>query len=173
MNKIAISDFLFRHFLSIFHRDDSKYPVSELVVFILLPIIVGFLFCLDISSLDSDFYAATISCYSIFAALLLSVQMALFGIFQRDNGEKKGKNADQESDRIKERRILIRELNANVSFLIFLSIVAIIISLLFIVMKISEKIEIFFTMSILSHFALVAIVVVKRAYTLFDKEYEI
>lgn len=170
--KIDLWLILSRHVSSLLERDDGRWPVSEYIIFFVMPVVGGWLFALDVPRLGDAFYGAVISCYSIFAALLLSVQMALFGIFQRRSNAAGGKGKVSEEMRLENRRTLIRELNANVSFLIALSVMGAMISVFFLTMKTWDALEVFLSTAIVLHFMVNLLVVIKRAYVLFDKEYE-
>lgn len=171
MNKISVWNLARRHWTSVLSRDDGKLPFSEVVIFIVLPIVVGILFSRDVASVSEGFHAALISCYSIFSALLLSVQMALFGIFQRQIAQKSQKDSMVEKGRIEARVDLIRELNANVAFLVLISIVAAAFSLVFLGLKMPEELEVFLSFFFVSLFLVNILLVIRRAYILFDVEY--
>lgn len=173
MEKINVWIILRRHFSSLIERDDNRLPITDTFIFYLFPLLCAWITSLDVEKIDRDIYSAAISTYSIFAALLLSVQMALFSIFLRQGNSLKGKQSKEEEDRIAERRRLIRELNANVSFLILLSVIAASLSLAFMLMKFPDKIEVFVSAGLFIHFGTVVLLVIKRTYILFDREYQI
>jgi hypothetical protein len=122
---------------------------------------------------DDAFYNLSITFFGIFIALLLNVQVAIFGILQR----KWEKPQDEhliaiQADKLKKRRELLAELNANLSYMTLLSCAALIAFLSFYVFDIGWNIPACATIFFYAHFVATLLMAIKRAHILFQKEYE-
>ena len=122
---------------------------------------------------DTNFYNLSITFFGIFIALLLNVQVAIFGIFQRKWEKPEDEHlASIQAEKLKERRALLGELNANLSYLVLFSCISLVSFLAFYVLKIDEKIPSCATFAIYTHFVLTLFMSVKRAHVLFQMEYD-
>ena len=103
-------------------RDAQSHEISKFdwILFFGLPLslaIAAFWICLYPSK---DVFNVSITFFGIFIALLLNMQVAAFGIFQR----KRAVPTDARLAEIQEKRLALRqqllgEMNANISYLIF------------------------------------------------------
>jgi hypothetical protein len=128
-------------------------------------------FCVVVGN---DVYSLAVSVFAIFAALLLSVQIALFGIFQRSwSAPVDKKLASKHSAALLHRRELLQELNTNISYLTVVCCVFIILLVCFYVMALWPDLELGVFCFLFFHFVLTLFMVIKRAHALFQKEYEV
>lgn len=170
--KIDFHQIVVDHFATL--RDDRKQKLSlaDVALFYVLPSVFAVaVYWLDFS-LERDVYNVSITFFGIFVALLLNVQVAIFGIFQR----KLDPPADVKllpmfNERIAKRRELLGELNANLSYLTFICCVALIVFLSLYAFDHTSSIAVAATILIYSHFLLTLLMTVKRTHILFQKEY--
>lgn len=170
--KINVIPIIVNHLRTLHNSGSTDIAAMDIFIFFFLPLIVSLIVCYGGHYIDKDTFSASISVFSIFAALLFSVQVAIFGVLQRDWGRNEGNTLDlPDSDKIRHRRELLRELNTNISYLIIISCASVIIYLL--LYSINEKSMIGTALSvwIFCHFILTLIMVIKRAYLIFDEEY--
>ena len=124
--------------------------------------------------MHKDIYNVSISAFAIFASLLLNVQIALFGIFQR---EKKLQDIIDPQDKrdyefIKIKKDLFSELNTNISYLIIVCCLCVMLFLMLYIIDTRKNIEIYLSFYFYSHFILTLLMIIKRTYAVFQREYE-
>lgn len=114
----------------------------------------------------------SISIFAIFSALLLSVQVSMYGVFRSARKEHNDPVLCA-SDKVKENniRILLKEINSNVSYLIFVSCFSVSIFLMFFASSVLARFEASISIFLYVHFLLTAAMVLKRAHEVFDAEY--
>lgn len=150
----------------------EKLCGEDFLIFFLLPIIIAIATCYYGTNLDKETYGISISVFSIFTALLLNVQIALFAVYQRAWTSLKDKNLDEiQQSEINLRNDLLREVNTNISYLIILSCFAVTIFLIFYMTKTESKFASSISFFIYIHFLFTLLMVIKRAHALFSKEY--
>ena len=111
---------------------------------------------------------------AIFAALLFSVQIALFSILQRDMSATTGVQAKSRTGverRLDERRELIREVNANISYLILIACLGVAMLLGFSLTPHLSLVRSIISTYLVCHFVLTILLIIARVHTLFDEEY--
>lgn len=171
--KINIFHIVVRHIATLRNEASGKVAIADVLVFYIFPAVVSFLILYSDVDVNKSVYGFSVSVFSIFAALLLSVQIALFGIFQRGWKTDGDPRKDVQSQRKRaERNNLLRELNTNISYLTVICCTFISLLIIFYVFKINEKIEIFVFFYVFIHFVLTLFMVIKRSHALFQKEYE-
>lgn len=145
----------------------------DIFVFFVVPVIFGSIsFWLELAISESS-YVALITIFGIFIALLINIQVAIFGIFQRKWDEHTDPKKDHlQNVDINTRQRLLFELNASLSYLTFVSCVGLTGS--FVLMFLDIKVGLFAAgiIAILSHFLLNILMVIKRSHILFRREYE-
>lgn len=150
----------------------SRYSRSDFTIFYIVPVFLGIaLVGLD-TPLSADAYSVSISVFSIFAALLFSAQVAMYGIFraQRQKPQNQTENAIQR-EAIENETDLLREVNTNVSYLILVSCVCVSIFFVCHVFKLNGGIARFLLYSLFAHFILTLLMLIKRSHLLFDNSY--
>jgi hypothetical protein len=153
---------------------DVRFHRPDILLFFIVPALIAVIMGASGGNLDDDAFSVSISVFSIFSALLLNVQIALFGISQRVWQKEKGSILDEmKNEKIEERRILLSELNTNISYLIVISCFSVTFYLFFYVSDVISWVEGPLSVWIYCHFFLTLLMVIKRAHSLFQKEYEI
>ena len=170
--KISLTSVIEAHLKTLRNLGETKASWLDIAIFYGLPItlgIVSWFFCIRLSS---EVYSVSISIFAIFSALLFSVQVAMYGVFRSDRRISNDAilNRD-ERDTAQNTRQLLREINANVSYLIFVSCVAVTVFLVFFAAPISEIVEAATLVALYLHFLLTVAMVLKRAHEVFDAEY--
>lgn len=147
--------------------------IYDLLVFFAIPAFAGlalYFLCFDVKT---DAYNVSITFFGIFIALLLNIQVAIFSILQRRwTSPDDPKLKDVQAKKLVERRNVLNELNANLSYLILVSCGALFLSLLFYVNEWKRGVAPALLGAIYIHFILTMVMVVKRAHLLFQKEYQ-
>lgn len=170
--KIDVRQIVGDHFSTLKDVRTKRLSVSDLAIFYVIPTLAGLGAFLVKMPLDRDVYNAAITFFGIFIALLLNVQVAIFGIFQRKwlpPSDKKLMSIFAE--RNKERKELLGELNANISYLTLICCVALVEAFAFFVFKNLTPIAVGIVVTTSVHFLVTLLMTVKRTHVLFQKEY--
>lgn len=170
--KIGISSILRDHISTLRSDGRKKTSTTDVLIFYLLPITMGVISYFLNLRLDKDVYNVSITFFGIFLALLLNLQVAIFAIFQR-------KWALPEDERLREiqkgelrdRRQLLSELNANISYLTIVSCISLTTMLIFYVRQMVSGWQPALTAALYAHFLLTLLMIIKRSHALFQKEY--
>lgn len=171
--KIGIANIISDHLSTLQNAKTGKVSLIDLAIFYGIPLSASSIIFVNEIEFDGDVFSQSIAVFSIFSALLFSVQVALFGIYT-----KKRENPDEFSEvffteRLEARRDLIRETNANISYLIFVSAVSVTIFLGSLIVNKTDYFEPSFAIFLYLHFILTLLMIIKRVHVLFDKEYEL
>ncbi len=156
-------------------RDNVSKRISfiDIFIFFVVPVLGGILSYLMQVKASKDFYNVSVAYFGVFVALLLNFQVAAFGIYNRkwsiSSDEKLSQNQLEE---LTIRRQLLKEINANISYLILISIFSILIFLFLYATENSGRIAATVSWIIYIHFILTLLMVVKRSHVLFRKEYD-
>ncbi|MGR3505669.1 MAG: hypothetical protein ACU0B7_07335 [Paracoccaceae bacterium] len=170
--KISVRSIFHAHWVTLRNVGDTKASRCDIAVFYGVPTVgatVSYYFGVVLSP---EVYSASISVFAIFSALLFSVQVAMYGVFRADR--KTTNDAilnDDEQRTAEETRRLLREVNANVSYLILLSCLAVTVIVVFVAAPIPSRFEAATLMFLYLHFLLTVAMVLKRAHEVFDAEY--
>ena len=172
MQKVNITGIVVRHLKSLRDNED-KLLWSDVAVFYSLPVLIGVVMYVACGSIPKDAIGLSISVFSIFAALLLSVQVALYSVSLRPlsppTDPKKTKLFDVISSG---RGKMIRELSDNISYLILLAVVFITILLAMFALNWQDGVASAVAVTLYAHFFLTLLMVVKRSSIVFSREYE-
>lgn len=170
--KIDVSYIVTDHLNTLRDARTRKMSKSDLCIFYAVPALIGALSFWELLGLTKDFYNLSITFFGIFIALFLNLQVAIFGILQR-KWEKPGddKLAEIQAETLNNRRLLLKEMNANISYLILVSCLALVMFLIMFV--VDQKIGLAAALSacLYSHFILTLLMIVKRSHALFQREY--
>lgn len=149
-----------------------RNSLGDSLLFYALPLVLGGLawwFCFEVRE---AVYELSVSVFAIFSALLLSVQVAMYGVFKSERKLSNDKVLDDASrEKVEELRRLLREINTNISYLILLSCVAVSIFLVFFAISLPPSVETGILIAVYAHFILTVAMVLKRAHLVFDAEY--
>ena len=172
--KIDVRQIIADHFRTLKNHRTGRVAGSDMVAFFVIPVAVGtatFIFRIPI---DREVYNVTITFFGIFIALLLNVQVAIFSIFQRKWSLPQDKRlADKFMARSDERRALLGELNANISYLTLFCCVALVEFFCFFMFRNCTPAAVGFAAATCLHFFTTLLMVIKRTHVLFSKEYEL
>ena len=172
--KIDVRHILVAHFRTLTNAKTGRTSVVDILTFYVVPAIVAGLVALDEEKFPDAFYGLAISVFAIFAALLFSVQIALFSILQRDMSANSGvptKSRTGVERRLDERRELIREVNANISYLILIACLGVAMLLGFSLTPHLSLARSIISTYLVCHFVLTILLIIARVHTLFDEEY--
>lgn len=171
--KINIWQIIVDHLGTLQDNVSKKISIIDIAVFFGVPVLGGTLGYLAYIKTSKDFYNVSVSFFGVFVALLLNFQVAAFGIYNRkwslSEDEKISHNQAKE---LKIRKQLLKEINANISYLIIISIFSIVLFLLLYATENTDRIVAAISCVIYIHFLLNLMMVVKRSHVLFRKEYD-
>ena len=160
LNKINISEIIKNHIATLKNDNTKKADIDDYFTFLLIPILLTFLLLYLKIVLSDEALNIVITTLSIFVGLLFNVIVLIFDIIKRDS-TKKIKN------------VVLKELLANISFTILISIVAIVFTVLtFIKNDIAKMIFTGAVYFLLSIFVFTVLMVLKRMHKLFNNEIE-
>lgn len=150
----------------------KRVSFADILLFFGAPIILGCIgFYLGIE-LKEAVFELSVSVFAIFSALLLSVQVAMYGVFKAERKALGDKVLDNDAaEKAEEMRILLREVNTNISYLILISCVSVSVFLLFFATNLPAWLKTGVLIAIYTHFILTLAMVLKRAHIVFDSEY--
>ena len=156
-------------------RDDARHRVSTLdwIVFFGLPALAGFIAYYSGEKLTNEVFNGSASVFGIFVGLLLNVQVAIFGIFLRKPVQISDSTAKivLEKQLVRRARVL-RELNANIAYLILICTFGIALCMIFLSLSSNSSVFTGLVLSLYIHVILNLLMAVKRAFILFDAEYQ-
>lgn len=122
--------------------------------------------------LEKDVYNVSITFFGIFLALLLNLQVAIFAIFQRKWALPEDVRLREiQKGELRDRRKLLSELNANISYLTIVSCISLATMLIFYVRQMVSGWQPALTAALYAHFLLTLLMIIKRSHALFQKEY--
>ncbi|ADQ17091.1 hypothetical protein Lbys_1373 [Leadbetterella byssophila DSM 17132] len=160
LNKIDISKILTTHFSTIKNTNTGKPDKDDVLTFIVMPLLISISLIYYEIELNPEATNIIITSLSIFVGLMFNIIVLIFDIVKRD-ASRKVKNT------------VLKELLANISFAIILSVFSIIITLFTYISK--PCVKVFFTWLVyflLCHFCITLLMILKRMYNIFDKELE-
>lgn len=170
--KINASSIIEDHLETLRSSGSNKTAWPDITIFYLLPIAVAIGSYFASFKIRADAYGISVTFFGIFIALLLNIQVAMFSIFQRKwTLSDDARVAEIQSDTIADRKKLLTQINANISYLILVSCAALVIVLAAYVEKWELGIAPAVVLMIYSHFLLTLLMIVKRSHALFHKEY--
>lgn len=156
MQKVNVATIIIWHLRTF--RDDAGRPIwSDLLTFYGFPIISGIFFFWFDWRISKDALELSVNVFSIFAALLLSVQVAIYSVSLRPLTPPEDQKKRKAFDGITAvRATVIRELNDNIAYLILLSIIFVTIILIFFSMDFHGRLASSFVLIMYIHFFLTA-----------------
>lgn len=171
--KINVLHIIYSHWKTMRNANSGKIIFTDIITFYIIPIIAGTLSYLFEIKFRADVYNLSITFFGIFIALLLNIQVAIFGIYQRKWSQLKDKREMEVQEKFIEiRRILLSELNTNISYLTVFSILSLLSFICFFIFQPDDKISTTISVSIYFHFILTFLMIAKRSHYLFQREYE-
>ncbi len=171
--KIDVSRILIDHAKTLRNAETNKISLADIGLFYVLPTLLGGLAEWQKFSVSKEIDNISITFFGVFIALLLNIQVAVFGIFQR----KWDKSPDEKINVIRNatlrnRSKLLQEINANISYLILVSCLDLVIFILSFAKELKTGFAPLIVVTLYSHFILTLVMIIKRSHALFQKEYE-
>lgn len=153
--------------------------ISDIIFFLFIPILLGYLSIKSKVVFSNEVFGYALTVFSIFSALLITSQIAIFGMFQKHNEKintneqvnKKAIGTTRQTSLSKRRRDNLKELNSNISYLTLLSCISASVVLAFLAFKLPNSVETFFSIFLYGHFLTSFAMVLKRFHIVFEDEY--
>jgi len=150
----------------------EKLSANDIITFFVFPVLFAIIAYHFSMTVKDDFYNVSITFFGIFIALLLNIQVAIFGIFLRKwDIPEEGKSKTLVKDKLELRRVLLAEINSNVSYLVLVSCAALAVFLTAYTWCFVDGLFPALSVFIYTHFLLTLLMVIKRMYAAFQKEY--
>ena len=149
---------------------------SDLFFFIAVPVLLAGLAMRAGVIFPAEVYGYSLTVFSIFSALLITAQIAIFGLFQNQTGFPSDGEIESIS-MVRERRMSkrcrenLKQLNSNISYLTLLSCISASFVLAFVAFEVSPRLETFLAVLLYGHFASSLAMVLKRFHIVFESEY--
>lgn len=170
--KINVSSILRDHFATLHVAGHKRTSIADVLIFYVVPVALGSTAVSMGFEVRADAYNASITFFGIFIALLLNIQVGMFAIFQRKwEISSDPRIAEIQRETLEDRRTLLTELNANVSYLVLIACAALLASLASYIEKWEKGFAPALMVLLYTHFLLTLVMIVKRAHALFHKEY--
>lgn len=160
MFKISVKEIIQDHFKTLVNANTNRPGFDDYLTFLIFPILLSFFFYFGGLRVDKESIETIVGSLSIFVGLLFNALVILLDVARK-----------QESKEIKQ--IIVRELTANISFAIIISLTAIFIMLFGFVDQLNDKIKTginLLSFFLLAEFSLTFLMVMKRIYLIFRKE---
>jgi len=173
MTKIGLFHIVQAHLDTL--RDEGQARISriDIIVFFIAPMIAASLAAYFICVIPKEVFVIIISVFSIFSALLINAQVAIFGISQKERPSLDDKQKEEILvEEFKMRNRLLSQLNTNISYLIVIACFSLVIFIAFYAFEWSSRIEIFIAVYVFLHFLTSLMMVIKRSHALFQREYD-
>ena len=164
-SKINIKYILIDHIKTLRSHRTGKFSIGDIALFLGIPLMLSsFLSFGSHIRLDVNFINALVTSLSVFSALLFNLLLLIYDILRKDNKESLGAET---------RRQFLKEIYANISFSILISVVTIVFLLiLFFDLKIEWLIDIInaIVYFLVINFILTILMVLKRVHILLSQE---
>lgn len=173
MKKVNVLIVVKDHVKTLYDDNTEKFSWLDFSFFYFVPLALGGLYFLFPFSLPKDLNGALIAVFSVFAALLFSAQIALYGLSPKQI-ETDGENEttlSREEERFRRDRKFFADVNYNISYLILMSCVSLLVFVFMMIASISDRIEGAILMILVSHFFLTLLMLVKRTHIAFSSKY--
>ena len=172
--KTSIRYIIRDHFKTLRNAETGRISVFDIVLFYMMPASLAIIaYCFNLHLKKADAYNVSITFFGIFIALLLNIQVAIFSILQRKWRPSEDERMQPHQDeKLANRRTLLSELNANLSYLILFCCLSLVAALIFFVQELNIGLGPATMIFIYLHFLLTLVMIVKRAHALFQSEYD-
>ena len=160
------------HFLTLKDGNNTRPSFIDLFVFFVVPLIFASLTSWLNPPLSKELYNISITFFGIFIALLLNIQVAIFGIFQRNWAKPEDERlAIMQEQKLSWKRRLLKEINSNISYLVLFCCLGLFLFVGLYIFEATSRIFSFIIILVYMHFLLTLLMVVKRSHSLFQAEY--
>lgn len=171
--KISVAAIIRGHWRTLHDAATDKLSISDIIMFYFIPIILGGFSWLFGLSLTKDFHSVSITFFGIFIALLLNIQVAIFGIFLKKWDEPNDKrDKEMQAARLQTRKKLLSEINTNISYLIVVGTTSLCFFVVSYISSSSCGAWPAVAVSLYLHFILTFMMILKRSHSLFQQEYD-
>lgn len=171
---IGVNQILKDHLATLRGDDGLHIKLSNALIFYLVPVALATMAWLLDFIPTKDFHGVSISFFGIFIALLLNIQVAIFGIFQRVwRPSDDERLREMQDNKLELRKKLLRELNSNISYLILVSCLALVVFLALFSASLQTGAAELISVTIYCHFLIVLTLIIRSAHALFREEYNI
>ena len=164
--KINISRIVRDHVSTLRDYHTKRYRPSDFFLFFGFPAVVAAIVLYFCGVLGSSLITIVATSLSIFAALLFNLLLLTYDAIRKTNDT-------GSSDTL--RRDFLRELFSNISFAIFVAIIAIVLVLVLVLLDkatVAQNVFSFFIYYLVSVFVLTLLMVLKRMHVLLAKEFD-
>lgn len=170
--KINVISIIRDHLRTLKNYHSGMISVGDVFLFYASPVFFGIVVVLCEFTVDLSGYNISITFFGIFLALLLNIQVAVFAVFQRKwEAPRDSRIAEIQRDSLRNKRLLLGEINSNISYLILLSSVSLIFVLTCFLLGITSPALSSILVGLYSHFMLTLFMIIKRAHSIFQREY--
>ncbi|WP_040370949.1 hypothetical protein [Blastomonas sp. AAP53] len=170
--KINIISIVRDHCETLYDSRSNRASLADVFLFYGCPMVAAAVSYYFNLTLKTDAYNISITFFGIFIALILNIQVAMFSIFQRKWEVPTDKRvAMSMAQTLADRKKLLIELNANLSYLILVCCSALVVSLVSFIKSYDKGLIPALVVFLYAHFLLTLLMVVKRSHALFHKEY--
>lgn len=159
-SKIGVTRIIRDHFKSLVNQNTNRAGIDDWVAFLFLPLIIAGLLLLSGFKIDSNSVETVVASLAIFVGLLFNALVLLIDMPRKHPTDRMLKN-------------IVKELTANISFSILVSILAIPVMLMGFVNELPNWIKIVINLIsffLLAEFILVFMMVLKRTYLIFSHD---
>lgn len=172
MEKINLVCVLKDHLATLVDARTERISLWDVLVFFGIPLFLSAAGVLLDLKIADEIDSALIAVFAVFAALLFSAQIGIFGLYRKTEVTSEDEIAKAVAEHIQEdRRRFFYEVNANVSYLILLSVVSLLWFVVALYLSGSSSWEVAVTAFLASHFLLTILMVVKRVHVAFSASY--
>jgi amino acid transporter len=171
--KIDVRYIIGDHLKTLRNAETGKVSLFDYLLFYAIPLLAAALTLISTVDLKKpDLFNVSITFFGIFIALLLNLQVAIFGILQRKWApSSEAREQVNKDERREDRQALLSELNANLSYLVLVCCVALFGALVFFIREWTAGAGPAVMAFIYLHFLFTLVMVVKRSHVLFQSEY--
>ncbi len=176
IDKIDICQIVADHVRTLRKPQDQRVSVEDLTLFFGLPVLSGFLYLVFSGSppIDNKIDEVLVASFSIFAALMLNIQVFLLGVKLPARTTDENIASTEAEDRALHRQKtrlrtqFFKELFANISYAILISMTVVVVTLIAFFCGIEQtRVVKFIQFIMIIHFSLTLLMVLKRVHVLF------
>lgn len=170
MRKLNIFIIVWDHLKTLRDERRGNISIPDVLIFFGLPLLMSIAYYLfPIFSIPKDIIGSLIAIFSIFSALLFSAQIALYSLAPKppDNADDDIIN-QQRLKRFNRQRSFFKDVNANTSYLILLSCLALVAFLIIKISDLSEELKGAILILLVTHFFLTLLMLIKRTHIAFS-----
>ncbi len=170
--KIDFRIIVSKHLRTLADAQTGKLSVWDMIVFFAFPLAAGTYVYLEQLKVSKEVHNLSVTFFGIFVALLLNIQVAIFGVYARNpRSPADGLNKAVFDKKIEDRRKILRELNTNISYLTLIGCLALFVMIFLFGRELESPLPSAISVAVFIHFLLTLLMVTKRAFILFDVEY--